>query len=157
MENGWEITQINPRQHGGPNGRIRKVLETISLICAEKQPEIRNFHIAAAIVDTDRDILSIGFPRSKSHPIQKRFGNNAHSIYLHAEIDAVVRMLRKYPIDARKHSLYIVRVKNISASNFEYGIAIPCKGCMEFITHTGLRRIVTVMPQSLLYEITRKF
>jgi len=76
-----------------------------------------------------------GFNRYKTHPLQKKFGRNSESIYLHAEIDAICQAVKHTTIEGA--SLYIARV----LKNGEPALAKPCVGCERAIVHFGIRYV----------------
>jgi len=100
--------------------------------------------VAAAIVQTNKGALAVGINSYKTHPLQKQFGRNKHSIYLHAEIAALVMALSTYARGLLSDStLYVVRAKfNPETERFVYGLAKPCPGCMRAIKYYGIKRIV---------------
>jgi len=115
------------------------ILNTLIKLAKETPPSVRNFRICAAVVFKHREAVSLGFPRKKSHPVQKEFGRNEFSVYLHAEVDAIIRA-RKLVKIGNEHSLYVVRVKHPSAQSEEFivGNAKPCTGCTRFIHRCGI-------------------
>jgi deoxycytidylate deaminase len=121
-----------------------KIQEALRLLALERQPEIRNFRMCAAVIHKDREIIAVGYPRRKTHPLQKAFGKNEYAIYMHAEIEALTRALKQdYDISKRDSSLYVVRVKHIDPHDdrFVFGNAKPCLGCTQFIHHSGLKKV----------------
>lgn len=117
------------------------LLNVLAELAKQKQPEIRNFRLAAAVVYKHREIVTIGYPRKKTHPVQKLHGNNDHSIYLHAEIDALIKALRSTALD-KHYTMYVARVKQKPNGHFILGIAKPCNGCKGFIHKCGIDEIV---------------
>src|SRR5690348_5735347 len=81
----------------------------------EDRPEVASTRISSCIVQRNR-IVSFGFNQYKSHPFQKRFGDNEHKIYLHAEISAICNALKR-KIDLTQCSLYIARIKRPSPNS----------------------------------------
>ncbi len=74
-----------------------------------------------------------GFNSRKSHPLQKKFGDNDKAIYLHAEMDAIRKAYRvEGNISGGK--LYVARTK----ADGEIGMACPCEACEEAIEHFGI-------------------
>ena len=78
----------------------------------------------------------IGYNRKKTHPLQKEFGKNSHSIYLHAEIDAI-RQAYRVEGYLGEANLYIAR----SRSDGSIATAMPCKGCQKAIQHFNISNI----------------
>jgi deoxycytidylate deaminase len=106
---------------------------------------VANARVVAAICHR-KELLALGCNRYKTHPLQARYGRNAESIYLHAEIDAISRWERErrdYREDrARQLSIYILRIKrNSPKGNFILGMAKPCVGCMKAIVAFNILNI----------------
>lgn len=104
---------------------------------------VRSFRIAAMIVK-DRDVISIGTCKMKTHPLQKRYQPNAEAIFLHAEIDAIAKALNKISReDLQKSTLYILRLKKPAkyAKNFVRAMAKPCKGCAAAIGAFKIKKV----------------
>lgn len=119
-------------------------MRTLELLAQEKTPEIRNHKLCAAVVHKHREIISIGYPKRKTHPLQAQFAKNTHAVYLHAETDALIKAIRiGYKFDQRHTSVYVARVKQISSSVKEFikGDSTPCTGCMSLIEHLGIVKV----------------
>lgn len=97
--------------------------------------------MAAAIVYKKR-IVSIGYNRMKTHPMQAKYSTNSERIYLHAEISAIKNALRYMSVSELKRcSLYVYRKKKINGS-YCSGLAKPCSGCMRAIVEFGLKEVI---------------
>jgi deoxycytidylate deaminase len=97
--------------------------------------------LAAAIVYRNR-IVSLGYNRMKSDPLQARFGENSEKIYLHAEIAAIKNALKCLGVfDLKRCSLYIYRKKKVNGV-YCMGLAKPCSGCMRAIVEFGLKEVI---------------
>lgn len=126
------------------NGHL---VETLKVLAREKPPEIRNFRICAGVIHKHREIISIGYPRRKSHPLQAQFGPREQAVYLHAEVEALIRALKVNYEVTKNTSLYVVRVKHkgpyygVAPEEFEEACASPCKGCLGFIKHCGVTQV----------------
>lgn len=113
---------------------------------AEDVIPVGHARIAAAIVYKN-ELISVGVCSYKSHPLQKHYGRNPHSIYLHAEVDALIKARSRIEargISLKKCTLYIARVKRASSSDASFipGLAKPCEGCMKAIHEAGLTNII---------------
>ncbi len=119
---------------------------------AEDVIPVGHARIAAAIVYKN-ELISVGVCSYKSHPLQKHYGRNTHSIYLHAEVDALIKARSRMAdpkqgrlrgISLKKCTLYIARVKRASSSDASFipGLAKPCEGCMKAIHEAGLTNII---------------
>lgn len=110
--------------------------------------------LAAALVIRN-DIISIGQnSTTKSHPIQKRFGRNTESIFLHAEINCIINAIRN--VDAEelsKATLYVYRVKKLDKDSkyWSDGISEPCTGCKQAIEHFRIKRVVYSTEENDIY------
>ena len=121
------------------------VLDTLSLIAEDVDiSQMSNrARLAAGLVYRNK-IVAIGTNQKKSHPFQKKYSKNENSIYLHAEICAIVNALKR--VDERvlsKSSLYVCRVKHPTHFDptFTWGMAKPCVGCQRAIAAFGIRKV----------------
>jgi tRNA(Arg) A34 adenosine deaminase TadA len=107
------------------------IIKTLEKIAEDASP-ISAARIAAAIVYKG-EILSIGVNSYKSDPLQAKFSKNEHAIYLHAEIAAIKKALKRVSRDdLKKCTLYIVRRKKHNGIMCN-GLAKPCAGCQRAI------------------------
>lgn len=96
----------------------------------------KRFAITAMAYSKRGRLLSIGKNNYlKTHPLQAHFAqkvNKPHCIYLHAEIDALLKA--KEPV----HELRIFRYNS-------FGIPVkakPCVICNEAILHFGVQKVI---------------
>ena len=116
---------------------IIKTLETV----ADDLTPVSNAKIAAAIVYKG-DIISIGVNRLKSDPLQARFAKNEHAIFLHAEIDAIKKALKRLSaFEMKKTELYIVRRRKLNGEAVS-GCSKPCCGCQRAIETYGIQKVI---------------
>ena len=89
------------------------------------------------------NIISFGFNQMKTHPFQARFSTNPDCIYLHSEIAAIQKGLRKVEVeDLKKCSLHICRAKRSYRNGpFITGLSLPCLGCMRAITAFEIKKV----------------
>lgn len=92
--------------------------------------------ITAIITDKKGRVLSIGKNSYvKTHPLQalhaKRVGQE-NRIYLHAEIDAIIRCKSL----SKAHKIFVSRLKHN-----RYMLAKPCVVCMSAISQAGIKHI----------------
>ena len=90
---------------------------------------------AAAVVHRGR-IISLETNSKKTHPIQKRWGKNRHSIYLHAEVNAIIKAM-KTTVNFNECDLYVIRLDkmgNLAKSK-------PCRGCQDAIKHYNFKEV----------------
>ena len=110
-------------------------------------PGVNNRAKLAASLVIKRDVISVGVNVMRSHPVQKKFGKNDQSIYLHAEINAIISSLNHVEKDdLRKADLYIYRVKkdhtDPKRTHWVDGLSCPCEGCMSAIDAFKIKRVV---------------
>lgn len=92
------------------------------------------FHIkVGAVIFNKSKFVSSGHNHAnrsikKHHP---RFRKTEYSI--HAEVDAII----KAKTDLKGKSILIVRINN----NDKFRLAKPCKYCLKYIRHVGIKRI----------------
>jgi tRNA(Arg) A34 adenosine deaminase TadA len=104
----------------------------------------------AACITYKGKIVSFGLNRLKSHPFQLLYGKNKDALFLHAEVDAIYRAIKR--LDAQelsKSTLYVARVKRASSvhKGFINGLARPCVGCARCIATFGLKKVVYTTEQ----------
>lgn len=124
----------------------RKAITTLKTIIEDYERPLHK-QLAAIIVNNKNEILSIGYALKKTHPFQKKFGKNPESIYLHAEIDAIYKALKRNSFDTlQQSSIYIARIKKYEFSKRHYksmfGLAKPCTGCRGAIEKFGFKKVV---------------
>ena len=114
--------------------RIFKYLHTL----AAQSPRVGNARISCAITSKDR-IISATVNQRKTHPLQARYGKNPQSIYLHAEIAAIISALKDLEVrDFRYCDLYLARVSGVGRHP---AVVQPCPGCARAIRDFGIRRV----------------
>lgn len=91
--------------------------------------------LCAIVTDKRNKIISIGLNNyNKSHPRQAYYAEkhgNKHKIYLHAEMDALIKSRGK------GEKIYIARV----GLSGEKRLARPCKICYNAIKDSGIKNI----------------
>lgn len=107
---------------------------------ARKSPLIRHSRHVAAVTYKGK-ILAVGCAKYKTHPLQKKMQEeigNTERIYLHAEIDALVKVINKHGTDVLSEcDLHVVRVsKGGSVSSSK-----PCEGCQRAINAFNIRKV----------------
>lgn len=95
----------------------------------------KRYNFVAIITDSKNRILSIGINSyNKTHPMQQKYADkdNQHDkIYLHAEIDALVKC-KKVPF-----AIYVARVNKSG----QVRMAKPCSICERAILESGIKEI----------------
>jgi deoxycytidylate deaminase len=123
-----------------------KYLSLLETIAGTVLP-VRSSKHAACIVYKNT-IISIGTNRIKSHPFQRRFARNPESIFIHAEVEAIAKALKKISLNQlEKSTLYVLRIKkDNSFGKFIWGNSKPCTGCASCISEFGIENIVYSNP-----------
>lgn len=116
-------------------------IETLLALSSLHPNNLRTKHIAGLFIRNR--LMAVGFNRRKSHPFQKKFGRNEHSIYLHAEIDAIVSASR-LAIDFERCDLIVIRLKPIHRGSKKEKLSpsAPCKGCTRCISAFGIKNVI---------------
>lgn len=105
---------------------------------AEDATLVRHSRHAACVVHKDR-VLSVGTAKYKSHPIMQRYQTDTpERIYLHAEVDAIIRAANRYGTDVfRDSSLFVLRLtKGGSVS-----LSKPCDVCAKIISAFEIKNV----------------
>lgn len=132
--------------------RHEKYLKLLTTI-AEGTPRVSSASLASCIVYKN-EIVSIGTNQYKTHPLQKKYGTNKESIFLHAEISAIHNALRRLYVDDFRHStIYTVRSKFNKQGNPVWGIAKPCSGCMRAIVEFDFKKVVYTVDDGVFEEL----
>jgi deoxycytidylate deaminase len=96
---------------------------------------MKQHNITAFVYDKRNRLLSVGNNSYvKTHTIQARYAakaGNPARIYLHAEIDALIKASRK----GVPHKIVVIRYK----ANGEQALARPCDACMLAIKEYGVK------------------
>lgn len=126
--------------------RDYKIMQFVRRLAIDNPGVNNRMKLAAALV-IKRDVISVGINVLRSHPVQKKFGKNDASIYLHAEINAIVNGLNHVDRDdLRRASLYVYRVKKDTNDpkrrHWIDGMSCPCEGCMSAIDAFKIRRVI---------------
>ena len=120
---------------------MNKIISLLRTIAVDVAP-VRTSKIAAAIVHKG-EIISVGICRYKTHPLMREWGKNNESIYLHAEVDAIIKAMKR-GVPLNKCVLYVVRVKRPSSFSDQWvdGLAKPCLGCAKAIVSVGIKQVI---------------
>lgn len=122
--------------------RDHKYIDLLMKMLEDREERVAGQKIAACIVVGNK-IISFGENRRKTDPMQKRFGKNTKSIYLHAEIEAIKNAVRRTDPDKLQNAtLYVARLKEHNHRFFGQGLSKPCSGCKRAINSFGIDRVV---------------
>lgn len=108
--------------------------KTILFQATSLATEIQNSKHAAAIYYKTYNI-SLGVNSRKSHPLMKKFQNKPEKIYLHAEVDAIIKAVKKFSLD--ECTLFVLR----QTRSGKIGLSKPCRGCQKTIRAFGLKEV----------------
>lgn len=98
---------------------------------------VRSSRHAAAICYKGM-VLAYGVNSYKTHPMMLLYGKNVESLYLHAEIDALSKVLSNYgPSILTNCSLYVLRLNKKG----ERCQSSPCAGCQNAIEVFGIKKV----------------
>jgi deoxycytidylate deaminase len=109
----------------------------LALKIAEANP-VLHLPKMAAVLMYKRKVISIGLNQYRTHPMQKKYRRNDHSLHLHAEIDALRNALRNFSKEElSSFKMYIARVRKDGLT----GLAAPCEGCKKALEDHGIKSI----------------
>jgi len=95
-------------------------------------------HRHAAAIIYKKKVLAIGNNKLKTHPIMLDYQTDKTKIYLHAEIDAIVKTINAHGSNILKRcDLYVMRL----TGGGNVGLSKPCKGCQKAIVAFGIKRV----------------
>lgn len=100
---------------------------------------------AAVLTDGRREFF--GWNSYRTHPLQARFGTNAKSVHIHAELSAIIQAIRYHGKQSGKHYSDITDLSNYDMfvarviGNGSIGCAKPCSGCYRAIVSFGIRSV----------------
>lgn len=115
--------------------KIQEVFYNLRKI-SDKIERVGNSKVLSAIL-YQREIISVGWNQSKTHPLQYQYRKNDHCIWLHAEIDSI-RKVRRFE-NLNQCIMVVCRVRN----DGQWGLARPCEnGCMGAIVSFGIKEVI---------------
>jgi deoxycytidylate deaminase len=130
-----------------------KMFNLLTQIAELTKPVGERIRLVSAIVDSKGNIVSLGAASKKTHPLQKKYQRNPHSIYLHSEIDAIRKAVSK-DIDLSVCNLYICRIRSWEISHkFNirgWGSAKPCEGCQRAIKDYKIKKVYYTLDSKTL-------
>lgn len=114
-------------------------------VFAEDIDSFANARIVAAVIYRNK-IVSVGCNQEKTHPEAVKYSKNKHAIYLHAEVDAIIKAKKKLtPKELKKSTLLIVRVRkqnSLETAPYVLGLAKPCCGCSKCIAEHEIKKVI---------------
>lgn len=75
-----------------------------------------------------------GYNSRKTHPLQKLYSTSEHKIFLHAEIDSIIKASRRSGFCLNDSEISVYRWKK----NGESAVSFPCDGCFRAIKESGI-------------------
>ncbi len=113
--------------------RLDKILINVSL----KSDLVKSSRHAAAILYKGQ-IISTGNNKYKSHPAMLRFNKDSPKIFLHAEIDAIIKTINAHGVDILKDcTLYVIRTTKTG----RMASSEPCQICKRFIESVNISNV----------------
>lgn len=104
---------------------------------AETAECVRSSRHACAITYKNK-VLAIGRNSLKTHPIMLKFGRNPSSLFLHAEIDAMVKTINQHGVDILSDcELYVLRI----TKSGKIAESCPCEGCQKAIDFFNIKKV----------------
>jgi len=116
------------------------ITEKLINVAEHRSARIKSSRHAAAV--TRRGvIISTGWNKLKSHPMQAKFASVAgkpEAIFLHAETDAIIKTINKHgPEILTGCEMYIIRV----TKNGRLAKSKPCISCLGLLNHFQINHV----------------
>ena len=121
--------------------------DIMALTIEEARKSRMRHRVGAVVVNKKGKVVSSASNVMKSHPVQAMYAkkvNKEESIYLHAEIAA---MLRCYREDA--HSIYVARLLRTG----DLGLAKPCSICTQMILDMDISEVYYTKSSTLPNDV----
>jgi deoxycytidylate deaminase len=110
--------------------------ERVLRLAFASQPVFRAKH-AAALVYKGR-VLATGVNKEKTHPLAGRFCKHPEAVWLHAELDCIVKVIHRHGAAVLSDcELYVARV----LKDGSLAASCPCTGCQRAIEAFGIRKV----------------
>ena len=121
-----------------------RYIEELNIIAADLEG-IRSSRHAAFVVWKNR-IYAVGVNGYKSHPVMAQYQvKHEDQIYLHAEIDAMIKAQKRLNQDQmQKATVYVSRVvypKPFSKLAIQKN-SKPCEVCMNYMLDMGIKKVI---------------
>jgi deoxycytidylate deaminase len=88
-----------------------------------------------AIIYRGSTVVAIGYNQAKTHPLQARYAASPLKLHLHAEIDAIVRSVRRR-VDLTECGIIVGRINGDKFCESQ-----PCSGCWSAIKAFGFKEV----------------
>ena len=111
---------------------VKQDLKELALSHAEQVRSSRH----AAIISYKGNQVSWGVNRYKTHPIMLQYQRNEQAIFLHAEMDAIVKGMRERD-SFEGCVMYILRLNKKG----EVCCSKPCSGCEKALKAFGFKEV----------------
>lgn len=112
-----------------------RILESLKKRILFQYDYTKPYSVGVFLLDKKGNILSFGQNSYfKSHPKQKRYAsnNNPNKVFLHGEIDALIRCRFK-----KAHTMMLCRITKTGMIK----LAKPCEGCLKAIIDSEIKRV----------------
>lgn len=97
--------------------------------------------MAAVLVSDRYNIQYVGINSYKTHPLVKKFSKSEEKLCLHAELDALIQVCRRWDESYEDvFSYYDIYVARVLKDNSP-ALAKPCSCCLGALTYFGIRNI----------------
>lgn len=110
---------------------IKKTTEIALALCPLNR-QLNNSHVAFLV--KSNKILHIGQNKKKTHPLIKHHPYHAGNVWLHAELDVILKSTRE---DLFNYKLVVLRVNR----KHELVFSRPCIGCQSLIRQFGISEV----------------
>lgn len=98
---------------------------------------VKSSRHAAAVVYRGQ-VLSTGVNQRKTHPIMAKLQKNPERVFLHAEVDAIIRTINLHGVDILQDcAIYVLR----TTKSGKVAGSQPCQGCQQFIDSVGIQHV----------------
>lgn len=104
---------------------------------AKSAYKVKTSRHSTAIVYKNK-ILAIGISKNKTHPLQKKYGEERRKCYLHSEIDAIVKVINQYGSEILTEcSVYNLRL----TSTDTVAMSKPCVNCARALEAFNIKEV----------------
>jgi deoxycytidylate deaminase len=123
--------------------RHERMFSMLEKLAMSQDPCGNSRHVAAIVYRNE--IIAFGFNRKQSHPFQKKFSRHEDAIFLHAENDAILQVIKRYGMDILENcTMYVARMKydGWQKENMIRGLSKPCLGCSRSLAAHGVKKVL---------------
>lgn len=117
-----------------PSNDQMRMLNVAADCCCKSQHPIHK--MGCGIFSSKGKLIATGWNEPKTHPFQSK--NNPHSPYLHAEMKALLRAMKKTEFDPTTSYISVVRISRTGLRSCSY----PCTHCWTVLEDVGFRKVL---------------